>query len=127
MVQNEKELANAIMMGSSRIELSENMIGGVRKILAPSEILWASVVTALGTSAFFWGGPCAMVLGMTVGLPTILTVSGGVGGIVFVTLGIEGTLMAFKLLTSAQKLNVITSLHEMYEIKDNILKKKQQC
>lgn len=100
MVQNEKELANAIMKGSSRIELSENMIGGVRKILAPSEIVWVSVVTALGTSAFFLGGggPCAMVLGMTVGLPTILTVSGGVGGIVFLTLGIEGTLMAFKLL-----------------------------
>lgn len=56
MVQNEKELANAIMKGSSRIELSENMIGGVRKILAPSEIVWVSVVTALGTSAFFWGG-----------------------------------------------------------------------
>lgn len=56
MVQNEKELANAIMKGSSRIELSENMIGGVRKILAPSEIVWASVVTALGTSAFFFLG-----------------------------------------------------------------------
>lgn len=56
MVQNEKELANAIMKGSSRIELSENMIGGVRKILAPSEIVWVSVVTALGTSAFFLGG-----------------------------------------------------------------------
>ena len=56
MVQNEKELANAIMKGSSRIELSENMIGGVRKLLAPSEIAWASVVTALGTSAFFGEG-----------------------------------------------------------------------
>ena len=35
MVRNEKELANAIMKGSSQIELSENMIGGVRKIIAP--------------------------------------------------------------------------------------------
>lgn len=124
MVRNEKELANAILKGSSQIELSENMIGGVRKIIAPSEIVWASVVTALGTSAFFWGGPSAMILGMTVGLPAILTISGGAGGIVFLTLGIEGTMMAFRLLISAKKLDVITSLHDMYEIKDNTLKKK---
>lgn len=57
------------------------------KIQNPSEVVFKSVAAAIVTSAFFWGGPCAVALDFAVGLPAILAVCGGVGGVVFVTLG----------------------------------------
>ena len=55
MVLSEKELAKAIMRRDSRIELHEDLIGGVEKIKNPSEVVWKSVAAVLVTSAFFFG------------------------------------------------------------------------
>lgn len=124
MVRNEKELANAIMQGNSRIELHDDLISGVNKIKNPSEVVWKSVAAALVTSAFFWAGAPAMALGILVGLPAILAVCGGVGGVVFVSLGANGTLCAFRLLIAAQTMDVLTKLRDNYEVENNILKRR---
>jgi hypothetical protein len=122
MVKDEKELAKAIMRGESHIELSNDLVGGVEKIKDPSEVVWKSVAAALVSSAFFWAGGPALGLGLLIGLPAVLAVCGGVGGIVFVTLGASGTLCAFKLLIAAQTMDVLTFLRNKYELKNNLLK-----
>lgn len=123
MVRNEKELANAIMQGNSQIELHDDLISGVNKIKNPSEVVWKSVAAALVTSAFFWAGAPAMALGILVGLPAVLAVCGGVGGVVFVSLGANGTLCAFRLLIAAQTMDVLTRLRDNYNLEANILYK----
>ena len=60
------------MRGDSLIELHDNLVSGVGKIKYPSEVVWKSVAAALIASAFFWGSPCAAVLGFTIGLPAVL-------------------------------------------------------
>ncbi|MCQ2075476.1 MAG: hypothetical protein MJZ20_00350 [Bacteroidaceae bacterium] len=124
MVRNEKELANAIMQGNSRIELHDDLVSGVNKIKYPSEVVWKSVAAALVTSAVFWAGAPAMALGILVGLPAVLAVCGGVGGVVFVTLGAQGTLCAFRLLIASQTMDVLTRLRDNYNLEANILYKK---
>ena len=124
MVLNEKELAKAIMRRDSRIELHKDLIGGVEKIKNPSEVVWKSVAAALVTSAFFWGSGQAVMLGIMVGLPAILAVCGGVGGVVFVTLGASGTLCAFRLLSIAKTMDVLTDLRDKYNMDDNVLTRK---
>lgn len=124
MVKEEKELAKAIMRGDSRIELSSDMASGVEKIKDPSDVVWKSVAAALVTSAFFWAGGPALTLGMMIGLPAVLAVCGGVGGVVFVTLGADGTLCAFKLLIAVQTIDVLTKLRENYSINNSVLIKK---
>lgn len=121
MIKNEKDLAKAIMQGENKIVLSKDLIGGVKKIKDPSEIIWKSVAAVLITSAFFWSGASAMALGFIVGLPAILTVCGGVGGIVFVTLGTSGTLCAFRLLIAAKTMDVLTKLRNNYELSESTL------
>lgn len=124
MVTNEKELAAAIMRGDSRIELSDDLVDGVEKIKNPSEVVWKAVAAALVASAFFWAGGPAIALGILVGLPAILAVCGGVGGVVFVTLGASGTLCAFRLLIVAQTIDVLSRLRDNYNLEANILYKK---
>ena len=124
MATNENELATAIMRGDSRIELSEELVGGIEKIKNPTEVVWKSVFAALVASAFFWGGAPAMTLGIIVGLPAVLTVCGGVGGVVFVTLGASGTLCAFRLLIAAQTKDVLTDIRDKYTLDNNILIRK---
>ncbi|MCM1220679.1 MAG: hypothetical protein NC548_39940 [Lachnospiraceae bacterium] len=124
MVRNEKELAKALLAHDSRIELHDSLTGGVSKIKCPSDIVWKSVAAALVTSAFFWGGPCAAAFGLVVGLPVVLGVCGGVGGVVFVTLGASGTLMAFRLLIASQTMDVLTELRDNYEMVGNVLTRK---
>ena len=124
MVSNEKELAKAIMRGDTRIELSSDLLDGVEKIKDPSEVVWKSVAAALVSSAFFWAGGPALGLGLLIGLPAVLAVCGGVGGIVFVTLGASGTLCAFKLLIAAQTMDVLTNLRNSYKLKEQTLLKK---
>lgn len=125
MISSEKKLAQAIMRGDDRIQLSESLASSVAKIQYPSEVVWKSVAAALATSAFFWAGGPAIALGMAVGLPAILAVCGGVGGIVFVTLGGNGTVCAFKLLIAAQTIDVLTRLRECYTLSDAcVLKRK---
>lgn len=121
MVRNEKELASAIMCDGLKIELSENLVSGVEKIKCPSNVVWMSVAAALAASAFFWASGPAILLGIAVGLPVILTVSGGVGGIVFVTLGAQGTLCAFRLLIAAQTMDVLTRLRDEYDLDTHTL------
>jgi hypothetical protein len=123
MVHNEKELAKAILRGDSRIELSSDLVSGVEKIKDPSEVVWKSVAAALVSSAFFWAGGPALGLGLLIGLPAVLAVCGGVGGIVFVTLGASGTLCAFKLLIAAQTIDVLTFLRDKYTLDNNFLKR----
>lgn len=124
MIQNEKELAKAIINKESCIYLSDNLKDGVSKIIDPSEVVWKSVISALVASAFFWGSPCAAAVGFAIGLPAVLAVCGGVGGIVFVTLGVDGTLTAFRLLIAAQKIDVVSDLHDKYILEENKLKRK---
>jgi len=121
MIRNEKELAKAIMRGDSRIELSADLVSGVSKIKYPSEVVWKSVAAALVASAFFWAGAPAMALGILVGLPAVLAVCGGVGGVVFVTLGAKGTLCAYRLLIAAQTMDVLTILRDKYDLEEHSL------
>lgn len=121
MVDNEKKLAEAIMRGDSKIELTKALKNGVEKIMAPSGVVWASVLSAFVASTFFWAGGPAILLGITIGLPAVLTVCGGVGGVVFVTLGAQGTLCAYRLLIAAQTTDVLVNLRDKYDLNDNIL------
>ena len=124
MVTNEQDLAEAIMNHESRIELPEGLLGGVEKIKYPSSIVWKSVAAALVASAFFWGTAPAAMVGIMVGLPAILAITGGVGGIVFVTLGASGTLCAFRLLIVAKTMDVLNDLRDKYDLNENILTRK---
>lgn len=121
MIRNEKELTKSIMNGEYRIELSDDLVSSVRKIKDPSEVVWGAVFSALVASAFFWGGAGPMALGLAVGLPAILVVCGGVGGVVFVTLGADGTMCAYKMLAQAKTINVLTKLRNDYKQDGNIL------
>ena len=123
MTQNEKELARAIMNENYIIELSDDLVSSVRKIKNPSEVVWGAIASALIASAFFWGGAGPIALGLAVGLPAILAVCGGVGGVVFVTLGANGTLCAFRMLAAAQTIDVLTKLRNDYK-QDEILIRK---
>ena len=114
MIRNEEELAKAIMKGEYRIELSDDLVSSVRKIKDPSEVVWSAVFSALVASAFFWGGAGSMALGVAVGLPTSLAICGGVGGVVFVTLGADGTMCAYKILAVAKTIDVLTKLRNDY-------------
>lgn len=118
---NEKELAKAIMTGVSRIELDGSLVSGVSKILYPSEVAWSAVLAALVASSFFWAGT-SIVVGLAIGLPAVLAVCGGVGGVVFVTLGAKGTLCAYRLLIVAKDIEVLKKLRT-YELKDNVIRK----
>lgn len=124
MIDNEKDLANAIMRGDYTIELDAALEAGVSKIKYPSEVVWRSVAAALITSAFFWGGATAIGLLAVVGLSAALAVCGGVGGVVFVAPGAKGTLCAFKLLSNANTMDVLTKLRDDYEQNDCVLTKK---
>lgn len=121
MIRNEKELAKAIMKGEYLIELSDDLVSSVRRIKDPSEVVWGAIASALITSAFFWGGAGPMALGIAVGLPAVLAICGGVGGVVFVTLGADGTMCAFKMLAAAQTIDVLTKLRNDYKQDGNIL------
>lgn len=125
-VSNEKELANAIMRNENSISMASHLLDGVSKIKNPSEVVWKSVAAALVASAFFWGSAGAVTLGLTIGLPAVLTVCGGVGGVVFVTLGASGTICAFKLLIQAKDINVLNYLRDKYKLSDNTLTLKHQ-
>lgn len=124
MINQEKDLAKAIMRGDASISLSQGLSSSVEKIKEPSAVVWKSVAAALAASAFFWAGGPAIALGMMVGLPAILAICGGVGGVVFVTLGGDGTLCAFKLLIAAQTMDILTYLRDRYTLENNILKRK---
>lgn len=124
MVDSEKDLADAIMRGDYTIVLDVALEAGVSKIKNPGEVVWRSVAAALIASAFFWGGATAVGLLAVVGLPAALAVCGGVGGVVFVTLGAKGTLCAFKLLSNAKTMDVLTKMRDDYELKDCVLMKK---
>lgn len=121
MIQSEKDLAKAIMRRDSRIELSEGLASSVDKIKSPSGVIWASIATGLIASSFFWAGGPAILVGMAVGLPAVLAVCGGVGGVVFVYLGANGTLCAFRLLIAAQTMDVMTNLRDKYDLENNTL------
>lgn len=120
-VSNEKELAKAIMRNDNSISMAPCLVDGVSKIKDPSAVVWKSIAAALVASTFFWGGAGAITLGIAIGLPAVLAVCGGVGGIVFVTLGSSGTICAFKLLMQAKKMDVLNDLREKYDLSDNIL------
>lgn len=124
MIRNEKELANAIMNGDFVIELSDDLVSSVRKIKNPTEVVWGAIASALIASAFFWGGAGPMALGIAVGLPAILAICGGVGGVVFVTLGADGTMCAYKMLAEAKTIDVLTRLRNDYKQDGNILMRK---
>lgn len=124
MIRNEKEFAIAIMKGEYIIELSDDLVSSVRRIKDPSEVVWGAVFSALVASAFFWGGALPMALGIAVGLPAILAICGGAGGIVFVTLGADGTMCAYKMLAAARTIDVLTKLRNDYKQDGNILMRK---
>lgn len=110
MIRNEQELANAIMNGDFIIELSNDLVSPVRKIKNPTEVVWGAIASALIASA--------------VGLPAILAIYGGVGGVVFVTLGADGTMCAYKMLAETKTIDVLTRLRNAYKQDGNILLRK---
>lgn len=124
MTHCEQELANTVMNGDYLIELSDSLVSPVRKIKDPTEVVWGAIVSALIASAFFWGGAGPMALGLAVGLPAILAICGGVGGVVFVTLGANGTICAFRMLAAAQTVDVLTKLRNDYQQDGNTLTRK---
>ena len=124
MIRNEKGLAKAIMKGEYHIELSDDLVSSVRKIKDPSEVVWGAVFSALVASAFFWGGTGPMALGLVVGLTAILAICGGVGGVVFVTLGADGTMCAYKMLAEAKTIDALTRFRNDYKQDGNILLRK---
>lgn len=124
MIRNEKDLAKAIMRGEYCIEFSDDLVSSVRKIKDPSEVVWGAVCSALVASAFFWGGAGPMALGLAVGLPAILAICGGVGGVVFVTLGADGTMCAFRMLAEVKTIDVLTKLRNDYQQDGNMLTRK---
>lgn len=124
MIKKEKDLAEAIMRGESRIEISSELASAVDKIKEPSAVVWQSVAAALVASAFFWAGGPALGLGLIVGLPAVLAICGGVGGVVFITLGADGTMCVFKLLMATKTMDVLTKLRDNYNLNDNTLTKK---
>ena len=124
MTHCEQELANTVMNGDYLIELSDSLVSPVRKIKDPTEVVWGAIVSALIASAFFWGGAGPMALGLAVGLPAILAICGGVGGVVFVTLGANGTICAFRTLAAAQTVDVLTKLRNDYQQDGNTLTRK---
>ena len=124
MTRNEKELAMAIMNEDYRIELSDDLVSSVRKIKDPSEVVWGAVFFCIGSFSVFWGGAGPMALGLAVGLPAILAICGGVGGVVFVTLGGNGTICAFRMLAAAQTVDVLTKLRNDYHQDGNTLTRK---
>lgn len=121
MIRNEKELAKAVMNGDCHIEISDDLVSSVRKIKDPTEVVWGAVFSALVASAFFWGGAGPMALGLAVGLPAILAICGGVGGVVFITLGANGTICTYKMLAAAKTIDVLTKLRDRYKQDGNIL------
>ena len=118
---DEQELARAIMDGETRIELDESLVSGVSKILNPSEVAWEAVLAALIASSFFWAGT-SIIVGIAVGLPAVLAICGGVGGVVFVTLGAQGTLCAYRLLIAVKDIEVLKKLRT-YELNENVISK----
>lgn len=120
MVTNENDLADAIMSSESIIELTTDLAKSVDKIISPSDIVFTSVIAALVASTFFWAGPGAAGLGILLGLPAVLAVCGGVGGVVFTVLGASGTMAAYRLLIRAKDIEVIKRLRK-YNLENNIL------
>ena len=116
MLTDEKQLAQAIMRGDSRIELDLALESGVEKIKSPSSVAWKSVFAAIIASAFFWGSPAGVIGGIALGLPVVLAICGGVGGNVFVTLGADGVLCAYRMLVEVKTADVLTKLRDNYEL-----------
>ena len=116
MVKDEKQLAQAIMRGDSRIELDLALESGVEKIKSPSSVAWKSVFAAIIASAFFWGSPAGVIGGIALGLPVVLAICDGVGGIVFVTLGADGVLCAYRMLVEVKTADVLTKLRDDYDL-----------
>lgn len=121
MLEDEKQLSEAIMRGDSCIELSDYLASGVEKIKNPSTAIWKSVAAGLLASSLFWGSTSAFILGFTLGLPAILTICGGVSGIVFVTLGARGTVFAYRMLVASKTMIVLSKLRDNYEMQGNTL------
>ena len=109
MVIDEKQLAQAIMRGDSRIELDLSLVTGVEKILAPSSTVWESIFAVFISAAFF--GFAAIFA-----FPVVLAICGGVGGIVFVTLGAQGLMCAYRLMSAAKTADVLNMLRDNYDI-----------
>ena len=118
MLTDEKQLAQAIMRGDSLIIIDGYLYSCVEKIKNPSSVVWSSVFAAIIASAFFWGSPVAILFGISIGLPAVLAVCGGVGGVVFVTLGAKGTLCAFRMLIVTQTADVLNKLRDEYEMEE---------
>ena len=116
MLTDEKQLAQAIMRGDSRIELDLALESGVEKIKSPSSVAWKSVFAAIIASAFFWGSPAGVIGEIALGLPVVLAICGGVGGIVFVTLGADGVLCAYRMLVEVKTADVLTKLRDDYNL-----------
>ena len=110
MVTDENQLAKAIMRGDSRIELDLSLVTGVEKILAPSSAVWESIFAVFISAAFF--GFTAIFA-----FPVVLAICGGVGGIVFVTLGAKGLMCAYRLMSAVKTPDFLNKLRDNYYIK----------
>lgn len=116
MVHNEKELADAIMDGVSTIYLDSELNAVVSKIKVTDDLAWSSMTTAFLASSFFWSSATMSGFQTLLSLPIVLTSCGGSGGFVLITLGAEGTMCVFNLLSHAKTMDVLTRLRNDYNL-----------
>lgn len=122
MVSKEKELAKAIMRGDSRIELSEELKSCVEKVKEPSQVVWYSVAAVFATATFF--GTSGLLTGMMIGLPAVLSIAGGAGGIALAVLGMETTVFCFRMVKAADTSDVLSYIRDKYNLTDTVMTRK---
>ena len=107
MLIDEKPLAKAIMRGDSRIEIDGYLSSCVEKIQSPSSVVWDSVFATLIATAF-----CGFFA--VLAFPVLLALCGGVGGIVFMTLGAKGLMFAYRMASAVKTADVLNKLRDNY-------------
>ena len=105
-ISDEKNLARALMYKEPRIEITDDLSGGVKRILSPSEIVLKPLLAVIGTMIGILGlaGAASWVI-LSFVWPAVCTLSGGIGGIIAVVLGYQGAATAVKLAYFAKDVN----------------------
>lgn len=114
-ISDEKNLAHALMNKESRIEITDDLSSGVKRILSPSDIVLKPILAVIGTMIGILGlaGAASWVI-ISYAWPAVCTISGGIGGFVAVVLGYQGADAAVKLAYFAKDVNVLIILRKNY-------------
>lgn len=112
MLTDEEQLAKAIMRDETRIEIDGYLASCVEKIQFPSAVVWDAVFATLIATAF-----CGFFA--VLAFPVLLALCGGVGGIVFVTLGAKGLMFAYRMASAVKTADVLNKLRDDYNMERN--------